>query len=125
MSNIGKTVLITERKTYALELRHFISKIIFPAYPELYLKFYIFYNPLHKPHKLYFQMIPTKQKRYFIMTLALVSLTKEDIREIKDMCIKYIFDENLYIMSAFIISKDRHLSKIAKEFLQVHGIEVS
>ena len=33
--------------------------------------------------------------------------------------------ENLYIMSAFIISKDRHLSKIAKEFLQVHGIEVS
>jgi DNA-binding transcriptional LysR family regulator len=358
MSNIGKTVLITERKTCALELRHFISKIIFPAYPELYLKFYIFYNPLHKPHKLYFQMIPTKQKRYFIMTLdsyrnfvtivdcgsivaaanklliaqpslsnqlkniektygaklllrgnrsleltdagrifykrakeicmmeeglrnellnqkagfsellkisipagnspyflhkffddfiakhpkvnydfyeipsefvipnvlngiteiglirsaapghgaltlypyeredivalfpkdhplakikgklsvpdlanyplaipfdcldivyasfghyllspnvsmitspkttaiewarsfgsvALVSLTKEDIREIKDMCIKYISDENLYIMSAFIISKDRHLSKIAKEFLQVHGIEVS
>ena len=45
--------------------------------------------------------------------------------KIKDMCIKYISDENLYIMSAFIISKDRHLSKIAKEFLQVHGIEVS
>lgn len=58
-------------------------------------------------------------------SVALVSLTKEDMREIKDMCIKYISDENLYIMSAFIISKDRHLSKIAKEFLQVHGIEVS
>ena len=58
-------------------------------------------------------------------SVALVSLTKEDMREIKDMCIKYISDENLYIMSAFIISKDRHLSNIAKEFLQVHGIEVS
>ena len=58
-------------------------------------------------------------------SVALVSLTKEDIREIKDMCINYISDENLYIMSAFIISKDRHLSKIAREFLQVHGIEVS
>ena len=29
-------------------------------------------------------------------SVALVSLTKEDIREIKDMCIKYISDENLY-----------------------------
>lgn len=57
-------------------------------------------------------------------SVALVSLTEEDIQELSDMEVRHISDENLYIMSAFLISKDYRLSDIAREFLAVHDIIV-
>ena len=56
--------------------------------------------------------------------VALVSLAQDDMEQLQDMCMKRIADENLFIMSAFIINKDYSLSSIAREFLAIHNITI-
>ena len=56
--------------------------------------------------------------------VALVSLAQDDMEQLQGMCMKRIADENLFIMSAFIINKDYSLSTIAREFLAIHNITI-
>lgn len=57
-------------------------------------------------------------------TVALASLTAADFQHIHDLAVKHFSDENLFITSAFIVSKEYPLSQAARNFLGFHGVEV-
>lgn len=57
-------------------------------------------------------------------TIALASLTEEDLKHIPDLSVKHLADKNLFITSTFIVNKDYPLSRAAKNFLSFHGIDV-
>lgn len=57
-------------------------------------------------------------------TIALVSLTKNNLEHISDLSVKHLSDENLFITSAFIVNIDYPLSRAARNFLRFHGINV-
>ena len=57
-------------------------------------------------------------------TIALASLTKNNLEHISDLSVKHLSDENLFITSAFIVNIDYPLSRAARNFLRFHGINV-